>query len=71
MRLTTIVPATDGPPTLDRALAAIRRAQAPPEELIVVDEPRRLGPAAARNRAAGEATGDVLVFVDADVEIPP
>ncbi len=31
----------------------------------------RSGPAAARNLAARQATGDVLVFVDADVELHP
>jgi GT2 family glycosyltransferase len=30
-----------------------------------------VGPAAARNRAAAEATGDVLIFVDADVVARP
>src|ERR1700690_276112 len=29
------------------------------------------GPAVARNLAAGHATGDILYFVDADVEIRP
>ncbi len=32
---------------------------------------RRSGPAAARNRAALEARGDVLLFVDADVQLHP
>ena len=39
----------------------------PPEETLVVAAPRSDGPAAARNTGAREATGDVLVFVDADV----
>lgn len=68
MRLSAIVPATDVPPTLARCLAAIAAADDAPEEVIVVDEADRPGPAAARNEGARRATGDVLVFVDADVE---
>ena len=66
-RLSAIVPATNRPPTLARCLAAIEGADEPPEELIVVDELAEPGPAAARNDGARRATGDVLVFVDADV----
>jgi GT2 family glycosyltransferase len=69
MRLSAVVPATNDPPTLARCLAAIRGAADPPEELIVVDGPVGDGPAAARNGGAFAATGDVLVFVDADVEV--
>jgi glycosyltransferase involved in cell wall biosynthesis len=68
VRLSAIVPATDAPPTLARCLAAIGAADEPPEEVIVVDEADRPGPAAARNEGARRATGDVLVFVDADIE---
>jgi glycosyltransferase involved in cell wall biosynthesis len=68
-RLTVVIPATDGPVTVERAVAAVRNAEAPPEELIVVDEPSGLGPAAARNLGSRKATGEVLVFVDADVEV--
>lgn len=67
LTLTAIVPATNAPPTLERCLAAIKRAGEPPEEVIVVDSPRNAGPAEARNIGATGATGDVLVFVDADV----
>ena len=68
-RLTAIVPATDAPRTLERCVAAIREADDAPDELIVVTEPRRAGPAQARNLGAAKAVGDVLVFVDADVEV--
>jgi glycosyltransferase involved in cell wall biosynthesis len=68
VRLSAIVPATDAPPTLARCLAAIAAADDPPEEVIVLDEAGGPGPAAARNEGARRATGDVLVFVDADVE---
>ncbi len=64
-RLTAIVPATNSPPTLATCLEAIRNADDPPEELIVATE--GVGPAAARNDGARQASGEVLVFVDADV----
>ena len=38
---------------------------------IVVQMPRRQGPASARNAGAARARGSVLLFVDADVVIPP
>jgi GT2 family glycosyltransferase len=37
----------------------------------IIDVAGPSGPAVARNRAAAEATGDVLVFVDADVVVAP
>lgn len=69
--LAAIVPATDRPPSLDRCEAAIRSAHQPPEELIVVTEPPRTGPAAARNAGAASTEADVIVFVDADVLVHP
>ena len=67
--LTVIVPATDRPATLARCRAAIERAADTSVEVLVVDEPPDTGPAEARNLGAQRASGDVLVFIDADVEI--
>jgi glycosyltransferase involved in cell wall biosynthesis len=67
--LTAIIPATNEPVTLHRCRAAIDAARAAPEEVIVISEPPLAGPAASRNAGARRAGGDVLVFVDADVEV--
>jgi GT2 family glycosyltransferase len=67
--LSVVIPATDRPATLNVVVAAVERATADLEELIVVDSPQHVGPAAARNLGARRARGDVIVFVDADVEV--
>lgn len=69
IRLSVVVPATDSPLTLERCTAAIVAAHDPPDEVIVVDRPRELSAAAARNLGAERAIGDVVAFVDADVEV--
>lgn len=66
-RLTAVVPATNHPSTLSECLRAIEAAEDPPEEVVVVERAAAPGPAAARNEGAARASGDVLVFVDADV----
>ena len=67
--LTVIVPATNNPSTIESCLASIHAARGCPEEVLVVSEPAHSGPAGARNLGAEQATGDVLVFIDADVSI--
>src|SRR5579862_5646227 len=69
LTLSVVIPATNGPQTLERALAAVQASGLPPDEVLVIDEPSTAGPAEARNLGAERATGDVLVFVDADVEV--
>jgi GT2 family glycosyltransferase len=59
-----ILVAADGATEDCRPLAAAAKAR-------VIDVAGPAGPAAARNRAAAEATGDLLVFVDADVVAAP
>lgn len=68
--LSVVVPATDAPPTLGRCLAALAAADgADAVEVVVVEAPARLSAAAARNVGVARATGEVVVFVDADVEV--
>jgi GT2 family glycosyltransferase len=71
MRLAAVIPASDDPPTLGRCLAALEAGERRPDELVVAREPRGGGPAAARNAGAAASGGEVLVFVDSDVEVHP
>ena len=70
-RLSVIVPSANGAPTLGRCLEAIEASMRLDDELIVVDGPAGGAPAQRRNDGARRATGDVLVFIDADVVAHP
>lgn len=67
--LSVIVPATDAPSTLDACLAAIEAAAQPSDEIVVVGDADVRSPAAARNLGVARSSGEVLVFVDADVVV--
>jgi GT2 family glycosyltransferase len=67
--LSAVVPATDLPVTLERCLDAIARADLAPDEVVVVEHPSELSAAGARNAGVRRASGEVIVFVDADVEV--
>lgn len=68
--LTVVIPATDNPATLDRCLAALERSSEA-HAVEVVTAPRDRGPAAARNAGVARTAGEIVVFVDADVEVHP
>ena len=69
--LSVVVPATDDPPTLPHCRAAIARAADGPDEVIVVEGPTELSASGARNLGVERASGSIVVFVDADVEVHP
>jgi len=68
--LTVVIPATDNPDTLGRCLAALERSSEA-HAVEVVTQPRDRGPAAARNAGVARTAGEIVVFVDADVEVHP
>lgn len=68
--LYVVIPATDDPPSLRRCVDALERSDEP-HEIEVVSRPQRSGPAAARNAGVARGGGEIIVFVDSDVEVHP
>src|SRR5688572_9214784 len=69
--LSVVVPATDRPPTLERCIAALEGSTAPPDELVVLEEPAGAGPAAVRNAGVAASSCELVAFVDSDVLVEP
>jgi GT2 family glycosyltransferase len=67
--ISVVIPATNTPATLARCRAAVAAAADGPDEVVVVEGPQHLSASGARNEGVHRATGDVVVFVDADVEV--
>jgi len=68
--LSVVIPATDRPACLARCLAAVARSSEP-HEVTVVTAPAGAGPAVARNLGVARGSGEIVVFVDSDVEVHP
>lgn len=69
LRISVVIPATNEPPTLERCLAALDAGDEPADEVVVVDDSNDTSAARARNLGVARTTGDVVVFVDADVAV--
>lgn len=70
-RVSVIVPATDAPQTLVNCFDAVIASDEEPEEIVVIESPGEANAATARNIGAARAVGDILLFLDADIEIRP
>ena len=69
--LSVVIPATNRPATLDRCVAAVQAACGPDDEVIIVDGPRERTAIEARKHGRRPRRHEIVVFVDADVEVHP
>jgi GT2 family glycosyltransferase len=67
--VSVIVPATDAPETLLHCCDALLASESPPDEIVIIDNPVTANAATARNLGAERSTGDILLFIDADVQV--
>ena len=67
--MSVVVPASDRPKTLEACVAGLEAAVRAEDEVLVITEPGGTSPARLRNVGAMQATGDVVVFVDADIVV--
>lgn len=85
MKISVIIPVYNEAKVIGNCLASLKKQTlAPDMEVLIVDDgstdgskkfatlsQEHLGPGAARNLGASKAKGDILVFVDADMEFEP
>ena len=56
--------------SLRRCLEALKKQNRLPDEVIVIEDKKRLGPSWARNKGIMKAKGDLIAFTDDDC-VPP
>jgi GT2 family glycosyltransferase len=64
--IVSVVVPTVGRFSMSACRDALARQTRPPEEIVVVEDPQRRGPAWARNEGFRRALGDVIAFTDDD-----
>ena len=70
-KVSLIVPVYRAEPWIDECMASIRAQTYKDIELIVIDDAKGTGAAAARNRGLDQATGEYVAFCDADDYLAP
>jgi len=69
--VSVVIPASDGPATLERCLAAVESSTVRVGEVLVVRDRTASNAAEARNLGVERSSGSAIVFVDADVVVHP
>ena len=71
MTVSIIVPVFNAEPWIKQCLESIRNQTYKDIELVLIDDSQGTGAAAARNRGLDKATGDLILFCDADDYLEP